>query len=90
MDHDTAAPHNADIGDHHLAFYVEDMTAAVSYLKEQGIKVIGEPTTMTEGPTEGESWVYFMAPWGMQLELVSYPNSKAYAKHASVRLFDPR
>ena len=45
---------------------------------------------MTEGPTEGESWVYFMAPWGMQLELVSYPQGKAYAKHSSVTLFDPR
>jgi hypothetical protein len=66
------------------------MNAAVAYLKQQGIKVLGEPTVMAEGPTEGESWVYFMAPWGMQLELVSYPNGKAYMKQSSVRLFDPR
>jgi catechol 2,3-dioxygenase-like lactoylglutathione lyase family enzyme len=83
-------PNNADIGGHHLAFYVDDMNAAVAYLKQQGIKVLGEPTVMAEGPTEGESWVYFMAPWGMQLELVSYPNGKAYMKQSSVRLFDPR
>ncbi|MCK8086357.1 hypothetical protein MSG36_12400 [Vibrio sp. 1CM8B] len=71
------------------------MDAAIAYLKDQGITVLGEATTMTEGPTAGESWVYFMAPWGMQLELVSYPNGKAYANkahanRASVALFDPR
>ena len=84
------APNNADIGGHHLAFYVEDMSAAVAYLKEQGIKVLSEPTLMEDGPTAGESWLYFMAPWGMQLELVSYPHGKAYAFQSSVRLFDPR
>lgn len=84
------APNNADIGGHHLAFYVDDMDAAVTYLKEQGIKVLGEPSVMTDGPTAGESWVYFMSPWGMQLELVSYPNGKAYQRNSSVALFDPR
>lgn len=56
------APGNADIGGHHLAFYVDDMAAAVAYLKGQGIEVLGEPTRMTEGPTAGESRVYFLAP----------------------------
>ncbi|MCG7584313.1 VOC family protein [Photobacterium sp. OFAV2-7] len=84
------APNNADIGGHHLAFYVEDMDAAVGYLKAQGIEVLGTPNVMTDGPTEGETWVYFMAPWGMQLELVSYPNGKAYEHSTSVSLFDPR
>ncbi|WP_061008537.1 VOC family protein [Vibrio sp. CUB2] len=84
------APNNADIGGHHLAFYVDDMDAALAYLKEQGIKVLGEPSVMTDGPTAGESWVYFMSPWGMQLELVSYPNGKAYQRNSSVALFDPR
>ncbi len=83
-------PNNADIGGHHLAFYVDDMDAAVAYLKEQGIKVLGEPSVMADGPTAGESWVYFMSPWGMQLELVSYPNGKAYQRNSSVALFDPR
>lgn len=84
------APNNADIGGHHLAFYVDDMDSAVAYLKAQGIKVLGAPNVMTDGPTAGESWVYFMAPWGMQLELVSYPNGKAYQRSSSVSLFDPR
>ncbi|WP_028117597.1 VOC family protein [Ferrimonas senticii] len=83
-------PNNADIGGHHLAFYVDDMNAAVAYLRAQGLTVLGEPTVMTEGPSAGESWVYFMAPWGMQLELVSYPQGKAYQHTSKVVLFDPR
>ncbi|MEC6830453.1 VOC family protein [Photobacterium toruni] len=84
------SPNNADIGGHHIAFYVDDMDAAVTYLKQQDIKVLGEPIIMTEGPTAGESWVYFMAPWGMQLELVSYPNGKAFMQQNTTDLFDPR
>jgi len=33
---------------------------------------------MSEGASAGLTWVYFLSPWGMQLELVSYPNGKAY------------
>ena len=26
----------------------------------------------------GQRWVYFLSPWGMQFELVSYPHGKAF------------
>ena len=71
-------PRNSDIGGHHLAFYVDDMDTAVAYLHQIGLTVLGKPTVMTQGPSAGETWVYFLSPWGMQLELVSYPNGKAY------------
>ncbi len=32
----------------------------------------------------------FMQSWGMQLELASYPNGKAYDNKISLRAFDPR
>lgn len=83
-------PRNSDIGGHHVAFYTTDMVGAVAYLDGKGIKVLGAPTTMTEGPSAGETWVYFLAPWGMQLELVSYPEGKAYEKDTEGRLWDPR
>jgi catechol 2,3-dioxygenase-like lactoylglutathione lyase family enzyme len=83
-------PRNLDVGGHHVAFYVDDMTAAVDDLRAQGVTVLGDPTTMTEGPSAGETWVYFLAPWGMQLELVSYPYGKAYEKDYEGRLWDPR
>lgn len=86
----TQQPRNSDIGGHHLAFYTTDMTAAVAYLEAQGLTVLGTPTTMTDGPSKGETWVYFLSPWGMQLELVSYPDGKAYESDYDGRLWDPR
>ncbi|MCF8481993.1 MAG: VOC family protein [Rhodospirillum sp.] len=86
-------PRNSDIGGHHLAFYVDDMDAAIAFLKESGVKVLGEPTSYTEGPNLGLTWCYFMAPWGMQLEIVSAPKGTVYDDEAKAsgktRLFHP-
>ncbi|MBZ2196625.1 VOC family protein [Occultella gossypii] len=81
-------PRNSDIGGHHLAFYVQDLDAAVAYLREQGIRVLGEPTASSRHNT-GQRWVYFLAPWGMQFELVSYPGGKEYEKSATTLLWHP-
>jgi catechol 2,3-dioxygenase-like lactoylglutathione lyase family enzyme len=70
-------PRNSDVGGHHVALYVADLDAAVTYLRARGITVLGEPT-LSSGPSEGQRWVYFLAPWGMQWELVSYPHGKAF------------
>jgi catechol 2,3-dioxygenase-like lactoylglutathione lyase family enzyme len=70
-------PRNSDIGGHHVALHVEDLDAAVRHLRANGVTVMGCPTAST-GPSEGQRWVYFRAPWGMQFELVSYPDGKAF------------
>jgi catechol 2,3-dioxygenase-like lactoylglutathione lyase family enzyme len=75
-DQNPVLPRNSDIGGHHVALYVEDLDAAVAYLREQGVRVLGEPTA-SKGAHEGQRWIYFLSPWGMQFELVSYPNGKA-------------
>ena len=81
-------PRNSDLGGHHLAFYVDDLDSAVAYLREKGIRVLGEPTE-SRNASEGQRWVYFLSPWGMQFELVSFPNGKAYEKDAPVLLWHP-
>lgn len=81
-------PKNSDIGGHHLGFYVDDLDEAVAYLHSKGVKVLGEPT-FSRNASEGQRWVYFLTPWGMQLELVSYPNGKAYEKDSPVILWHP-
>lgn len=83
-------PRNSDIGGHHLAFYVDDMAAAVKFLEEKGIKILGKPHTFTETGMSGLTWVYFMAPWGMQLEIVSFPFGQGYEKETGRRMWDPR
>lgn len=85
-----APPKNSDIGGHHLAFYVDDMDKAVAYLQANGVKTLGKPSTFTEGPAAGLTWMYFLAPWGMQLEIVSHPKGMAYEKTAKRALWDPR
>ncbi len=88
--HDPPAPQpkNSDIGGHHLAFYVDDFDLALEYLKTKGVKILGEPT-LSRNASEGQKWVYFLTPWGMQLELVSYPNGKAYEKDSPIKLWHP-
>jgi catechol 2,3-dioxygenase-like lactoylglutathione lyase family enzyme len=70
-------PRNSDVGGHHVALYVDDLDLAVDHLRAEGVTVLGDPTAST-GPHAGQRWVYFLAPWGMQFELVSYPGGKAF------------
>ena len=51
--------------------------------------VLGEPTA-SRGPSEGQRWVYFLAPWGMQFELVSYPHGKAFDHDPAALCLDPQ
>lgn len=81
-------PRNSDIGGHHLAFYVDDFEAGLAHLRAHGVRVLGEPSR-SAGPAEGQTWVYFLAPWGMQFELVSFPNGKAYEAHSPLQLWAP-
>ena len=81
-------PLNSDIGGHHLALYVDDMDAAREYLREKGVEIMGEPVA-SRNAAEGQRWLYFRSPWGMQFELVSFPAGKAYERDAPVRLWHP-
>lgn len=88
-DQNVQQPKNSDVGGHHLAFYVDDIAAAIAYLKSKGVRVLGEPTVRDAGPHAGQTWVYFLTPWGMQLELVSFPDGKGYEKETAARLWHP-
>ena len=59
---------------------IDDLDTAVAYLHAQGVTVLGEPT-VSRSASEGQRWVYFLSPWGMQFELVSYPHGKAFDHH---------
>jgi catechol 2,3-dioxygenase-like lactoylglutathione lyase family enzyme len=88
-DQNTMLPKNSDIGGHHLAFYVDDFDVALNYLKEKNVCILGTPTVRTEGLSAGQTWIYFKSPWGLQLELVSYPNGKGYEKSFHEKLWHP-
>jgi glyoxylase I family protein len=88
-DQKKTVPQNSDIGGHHVGFYVTDLDAAVAHLRRHGVEVLGEPTSMNEGPSAGLRWVYFVSPWGMTMELVSYPKGMAYEGSANDVLWTP-
>jgi catechol 2,3-dioxygenase-like lactoylglutathione lyase family enzyme len=87
----TTQPGGDDIGATHIAFYTSDIKASIADLKSKGVTFLGEPFTMPVGDTEGETWVYFLTPWGSKMELVTYPNGKGYEKsNPGVKLWSPK
>jgi catechol 2,3-dioxygenase-like lactoylglutathione lyase family enzyme len=88
-DQNTTFPKNSDYGGYHLAFFVGDMEAAVAYLRGQpGVTVLGEPQT-DSGLIEGNEWVYFLTPWGMQMEIRSWERGLPYERTTNARMFGP-
>lgn len=87
-DRNETQPLNSDVGGFHLAFYVDDLDAAVDYLKSKGVKVLEGPVA-SSGANEGQRWIYFLSPWGMQFEMLSFPNGKAYQQGRSRLLWSP-
>lgn len=88
-DQSVQQPRNSDVGGHHLAFYVDDIQTATDYLRSKKIRMLGDPVVREMGPSAGQTWIYFLTPWGMQLELVSFPSGKAYEKDTVRHLWSP-
>jgi len=82
-------PKNSDIGGYHIAFYVDDVKAAKDYLDSKGVKTFFGPFPVEEGPAAGQTITYFLAPWGLQMEVISYPKGMAYEKTSPIKLWSP-
>ncbi|MBV8565162.1 MAG: VOC family protein [Methylobacteriaceae bacterium] len=89
-DQANATPKNSDIGGYHIAFYVDDVQAAKDFLDSKGIKTLKGPLPVTQGPAGGETILYFLSPWGLQLEAISYPKGMGYEKGAQTILWSPK
>ena len=74
----------------HIAFYVDDVAAAKAYLEGKGVATRMGPIPVDEGPAAGQTILYFQAPWGLQLEAISYPDGMAYEKGAETVLWSPK
>lgn len=88
-DQNTAMPKNSDHAGRHVAIYVDDIDAAHRYLRGQrGVKVLDGPQEVPGGPIAGTRWFYFLTPWGMQMEVVSY-GRLPYEATTSARQYGP-
>ena len=85
-----AIARNSDIGGHHLAFYFDDIGAVKTYFDANGIRTLLGPLPITEGPVAGQTIMYFFAPWGLQLEAISYPDGMAYEADSDTVLWSAR
>lgn len=81
---------NSDIGAFHIAFYVDDIKAAKAFLDEKGVATRMGPLPVDQGPAAGQAILYFQAPWGLQLEAITYPKGMAYEKDGGPVLWTPK
>lgn len=71
---DAAFPPNHQVGGQHLAFEVDDLDAALALLVAAGCTPRAAPRTAAAPAFRGMRWVYVIAPFGLQLELVQFPD----------------
>lgn len=89
-DQQVVRPRNSDIGGHHIAIYVDDIEAAAAWLRDRGIHTLMGPLPVDEGPAAGQRILYFFAPWGLQMEAISYPDGMAYERDGGPILWSAR
>lgn len=84
-------PLNSDVGGHHLAFYVDDIEAARSYLQDlPGVRLMSGPNGVAEdSPVAGQRWFYFTTPWGMHLEATTDGRGGFYDGLPGARMVPP-
>ena len=88
QDRNTTPPRNCDYGGHHIAFKVDNLESAKSYLAENGCTLMAGPIAMDEGPCAGLKVNYLLDPWGNQLELVEY-EKQAFMDGTPVEIYQP-
>jgi catechol 2,3-dioxygenase-like lactoylglutathione lyase family enzyme len=83
-------PKMSDHGGFHIAFYVDDMDAALEYLASKGVRILGGKKDGM-GPEAGaaSTFAHFLTPWGQLLEFVSFPNGRAYFETTDRRTWMP-
>lgn len=84
-------PKNSDFGGSHLGIYVDDIDAAVEYLRTVPGVTLQEGPNLNTGDTDpsGLSFCYFLTPWGQQMELVSAPQGMGYERRTVRRAAPP-
>jgi catechol 2,3-dioxygenase-like lactoylglutathione lyase family enzyme len=89
-DRNVRPPRNCDLGGHHIAFKVDNLEAAKSYLADHGCKVMdgAVPIVLDQGPCAMTRVNYVLDPFGNQLELVEY-TTKAFEASAPVKIYQP-
>lgn len=89
-DQRTEPPRPSDLAIQHVAFYVDDIDAALERARVHGAIVLSEPQPLP-GPEAGPGnrFVYARAPWGMTFELITHPDPMPYEQTTDARRWTP-
>ena len=82
-------PSNIDYGSAHIAFFVDDIEAAATSLKEHGAELLKGPIDAKGDAKLGERIWYFKTPWGAFMEILWRPDHLGYEKQTDNRLYQP-
>lgn len=76
------AARGSDIGVNHIAFYVDDMPAAITRFERAGGTMMSKPIPILFEAEQGEGNVfcYGRTPWGMSIEFIAYPGEMGFEK----------
>ncbi len=66
---------NGNVGNGHIAFFVDELEPLYARLTAQGVKSVSPPVTPTIGPNQGGRAVYMIDPDGFRIELVETKRS---------------
>jgi lactoylglutathione lyase len=61
---------NGNIGNAHIAFFVDELEPLYERLSALGVKSVSRPVTPTIGPNQGGRAVYLIDPDGFRVELI--------------------
>jgi catechol 2,3-dioxygenase-like lactoylglutathione lyase family enzyme len=80
----------SDFGLQHLAVYVDDIAAAAQRVEQAGGILLRGPMDLPaiEGGPGNKFW-YTRSPWGMTIELITYPSSQPYEQRTKLRRWKP-
>lgn len=85
-----AAALPSDFGLQHLAVYVDDIQAAAERVRDAGGFLLKGPVALPaiEGGAGNEFW-YTRTPWGMTIELITYPSRSPFERDTGQRRWKP-
>lgn len=80
----------SDFGLQHMAVYVDDIATAAQRVQQAGGQLLAGPVDLPEkeGGPRNQFW-YTRAPWGMTIELITYPSPQPYEKTTNKRRWRP-
>jgi catechol 2,3-dioxygenase-like lactoylglutathione lyase family enzyme len=85
-----AAPIPSDFGLQHFAVYVDNLAEAAERVRNAGGQMLRGPLDLPgiEGGPGNKFW-YTRTPWGLTIELISYPSPQPYEQLTNRRRWTP-